>query len=137
VVEDSFFSCAPIDSESIKLKFLAHPERSEGRYCRMTTRHTKESLKKFKQTIRRLDLAKRIAASQWLQGVIVAQSLTQNERDALAQASNEYIGSFEEETEYLAAVNILIDFLTNEQKLAKRSLKKRDKQGGKTKQVHA
>jgi hypothetical protein len=121
----------PLDSESIKLKFVSIPERFEGRYNRMKGSHTQASLKKFKKTIRRLDLAKRVAASQWLQGVIVAQSLTPDERDELVQASNEYIASFEEEAEYIAAVNTLINFLTSEQRTAKRNLKKRGKRGGK------
>lgn len=125
-----------IDFKSIKLKFNSLQERFEGRYSGMKSSHTKESLKKFKKTIRRLDLAKRVAASQWLQGVIVAQSLTQDERDEIVQASNEYIGSFEGEGEYIAAVNVLVDFLTSEQQIAKRGLKKRSKRGGKTQRVH-
>lgn len=100
----------------------------------MTSSHIQKSLKKFKKAIESLDLAKRVAASQWLQGVIMAQSLAPEERDALVQASNAYIEDFDE-GEYLGAVNAMIDYLIREQRRAKRVLKKGDGGVGKTQQA--
>ncbi|UCB60895.1 MAG: hypothetical protein JSW72_02225 [Candidatus Bathyarchaeota archaeon] len=92
----------------------------------MRATHIQESLKKFKKIIKGLDLDKRVAATKWLEGVIVAQSLTPVERDELVKASNEYIGDFEE-GEYVDAVNAMIEYLTHEQRSTKRTLKKRNK----------
>lgn len=100
----------------------------------MSSSHVQESLKKFKKTIRSLDLDKRVAAVKWLEGVIVAQSLTPDERDELVKASNEYIGDFEE-VEYVDAVNAMIEFLTRELRSAKRVLKKSSKRLGKNQRV--
>jgi len=83
-----------------------------------------QSLGKFKKVIQSLDLDKRITAIKWLEGVIVAQSLTTDERDRLVEASNEYIGNFSEE-EYQDAVNALIDYFTLEHKSAISTLKKK------------
>ena len=100
----------------------------------MHSSYIQESLKKFKRTIRSLDLDKRIAAIKWLEGVIVAQSLTPDERDELVKASNEYIGGFEE-GEYVAAVNAMIEYLNREQRSTKRVLKKSSKRSGKNKRT--
>ena len=83
------------------------------------------SLRRFKKTMQSLDLHKRITATKWLEGIIVAQSLTTDERDRLIKASNEYIGNFEDEEEYIDAVNALMDYFTLEQKSAIRALKKK------------
>jgi hypothetical protein len=61
---------------------------------------------------------------KWLEGVIVAQSLTTDERDKLVHASNEYIGSFDGE-EYQNAINALIGYFTVEQKKAILALKRK------------
>ena len=61
---------------------------------------------------------------KWLEGVIVAQSLTTDERDELVHASNEYIGSFDGE-EYQDAVNALIGYFTVEKKKAITALAKK------------
>ena len=90
----------------------------------MNASNIQESLKKFKRKIKSLDLDKRVAAAKWLEGVIVAQSLTSDERDELVTASNEYIWDFEEE-EYTDAINAMIEYLTREQRSAKRVLKKK------------
>lgn len=69
-----------------------------------------------------------------LEGVIVAQSLTPDERDELVKASNEYIGDFEE-GEYVDAVNAMIDYLNREQRRVKRMLKKSSQSLGKNQRV--
>jgi hypothetical protein len=89
----------------------------------MSNDRNRESLKKFAQIIEALDLEKRISAAKWLEGVIVAQSLTVEERDSLVDASNEYIGSAGE-ADYVEAVNALIDYLRRVQKESNRALKK-------------
>lgn len=96
----------------------------------MYSSYIQESIQKFKRILRSLDLDKRIAAIKWLEGVIVAQSLTPDERDELVKASNEYIGGFEE-GEYVDAVNAIIECLNREQRSAKRLLMKRGKRLGK------
>ena len=83
-----------------------------------------KSLGKFKKTINGLNLEKRIAATKWLEGVIVAQSLTSKERDGLVKAANEYIGDVEE-GKYADAVNSLIEYFGSVQKSARRALKKK------------
>jgi chorismate mutase len=89
----------------------------------MSTGRNRESLKKFAQTIERLDLEKRVAATKWLEGVIVAQNLTAEEREELVRASNEYIGSAGEE-DYVDEVNALMDYLRRVQRESNRALKK-------------
>lgn len=84
----------------------------------------REALKKFAQTIRRLDLDKRVAATKWLEGVIVGQILTTKERDDIVQASNDYVATVEED-EYVGAVNSLIEYLKKVQRNANRALKKK------------
>ena len=85
-----------------------------------------ELLSKFKKTINGLDLEKRIAATKWLEGVIVSQSLTAKERDSLVKAANEYIGDVEE-GEYAEAINMLMGYFASVQKSARRVLKKKNK----------
>jgi hypothetical protein len=93
----------------------------------VTSNLIQKSLRKFRKVIESLDLDKRISAMKWLEGVIVAQSLTTDERDELVHASNKYIGSFEGE-EYQDAVNALIGYFTVEKKKAITALaKKRSK----------
>ncbi len=82
-----------------------------------------ESLSKFKKVIESLDLDKRIAATKWLEGVIVSQSLTTDERDNLVKAANEYIRDVEE-GEYVEAVNALMEYFTSLQRSTRRALKK-------------
>lgn len=88
--------------------------------------HRQESLDKLKKTIKNLDRDKRIAATKWLEGVIVAQSLTTDERDNVVKAANEYIGDVKEE-EFVEAVNTLIEYLTGVQRRERRALKKKNK----------
>jgi len=69
-----------------------------------------ESLKKFRLTIERLEPSKQIAAAKWLEGVVVAQALTNEEREEIVEAANEYVGKAEEE-KYVEAVNALVEYL--------------------------
>jgi hypothetical protein len=110
------------DSCSVRLK-LASLQVVVGKTSRMSTGRNRESLKKFAQTIERLDLEKRVAATKWLEGVIVAQNLTAEEREELVRASNEYIGSAGEE-DYVDEVNALMDYLRRVQRESNRALKK-------------
>jgi hypothetical protein len=89
----------------------------------MSTGRDRESLKKFAQTFEGLDLEKRVAAAKWLEGVIVAQNLSAEERENLVKASNEYIGGAGEE-EYVDEVNALMDYLRRVQRESNRALKK-------------
>ena len=89
----------------------------------MSTGRNRESLKKFAQTIESLDLEKRVAATKWLEGVIVAQNLTAEEREGLVRASNEYIGAAGE-ADYANEVNALMDYLRRVQRESNRALKK-------------
>lgn len=89
----------------------------------MSTGRNRESLNKFAQAIESLDLEKRVSAAKWLEGVIVAQNLTVEEREGLVNASNEYIGAAGAE-EYVDEVNALIDYLRRVQKDSNRALKK-------------
>lgn len=89
----------------------------------MSTGRNRESLKKFAETIESLDLEKRVAATKWLEGVIVAQNLTAEEREGLVRASNAYIGAAGEE-DYANEVNALMDYLRRVQRESNRALKK-------------
>lgn len=92
----------------------------------MSRRRYRKSLKRFAQIIEGLDLNKKIAAARWLEGVITSQILTNEERENIVKAANDYIEGFEEE-EYLNAVNELIGFLEREQRSARLALKKKKK----------
>ena len=81
------------------------------------------SLKKFARSFESLDLEKRVAAAKWLEGVILAQTLTAEERGVLVKASNEYIGAADEE-DYVDGVNLLMDYLQRIQSKAHRAIKK-------------
>ena len=85
-----------------------------------------KSLKRVAQAIESLDLDKRVAASKWLEGVIVAQTLTMEERDSIVKAANSYIETVEEDS-YVAAVNALISYLCRVQKATRRAIKKKEK----------
>lgn len=76
----------------------------------MTDSCCSESLKKFTKVVESLDVQKRIAAAKWLEGVVVGQSLTPEERESIVNAVNEYISDIDEE-EYAHAVNVLIEYL--------------------------
>ncbi|MCW4052200.1 MAG: hypothetical protein NWE78_03185 [Candidatus Bathyarchaeota archaeon] len=82
------------------------------------------SLKRFAKTVERLDLEKQVAACKWLEGVIVAQMLTTDERKSVVDASNQYIEAVE--GEYSDAVNALLRYLTHAQKKVNRALKRKD-----------
>jgi hypothetical protein len=111
-----------IDSCSIRLK-LVSLLLIVRKIRRMTTSRDRESLRKFAQTIESLDLEKRVAASKWLEGVIVAQNLTAEERENLVKASNEYIAGAGDE-QYVDDVNALMDYLRRVQRESNRALKK-------------
>ena len=102
-------------------------DRIKRRLKKLKDKRIQQSLKKFGKVIRGLDLDKRITAIKWLEGVIVAQSLTTEERDILVKASNDYIGNFEDEKEYQDAVNALIEYFSHEQKKVMSALKKKGK----------
>jgi hypothetical protein len=76
---------------------------------------SKEPLKKLAQTFENLDWDKRIAAAKWLEGVIVSQVLTAEERESIINASNEYTEILIEE-EFVDKVNALIEYLRKVQK---------------------
>lgn len=82
----------------------------------------KEPLKKLAQTFESLTLDKRIAAAKWLEGVIVSQVLTMDERESIINASNEYTELLSEE-EFVDKVNALIEYLRDVQKSSKESPK--------------
>jgi hypothetical protein len=79
---------------------------------------SKETLKKIAQTFDSLDLNKRIAAAKWLEGVIVSQVLTADEKESIIKASNEYTEILTEE-EFVDKVNALIEYLRKVQKSSK------------------
>jgi hypothetical protein len=82
-----------------------------------------EPLRKFRQAIESLEPNKQVAAAKWLEGVIVAQALTTEEREKLVEAANEYVESLEEE-EYVDSVNALVDYLGHVGKSARRARKR-------------
>jgi hypothetical protein len=84
---------------------------------------SREPLKKFGRAIENLDPNKQVAAAKWLEGVIVAQALTTEERESLVEAANEYVEALEEE-EYVDSVNALVEYLGRVGKSARRALKK-------------
>jgi len=79
---------------------------------------SQEPLKKLAQTFESLDLDKRIAAAKWLEGVIVAQALTADEKESIIKASNEYTETLTEE-EFVDKVNALIEYLQEVQESSK------------------
>ena len=76
----------------------------------MSKIHYQESLKKFAHAIENLDMKKRIAVTKWLQGVIVVQILTTEERENIVKAAIGYFKAIEED-EKTKAVEALIDYL--------------------------
>jgi len=72
-------------------------------------------LKKLAQTFELLDLEKQKAAAKWLEGVIVSQILTSQERENIVIASNEYMESLTDE-DYENKVDDLINYLRKLQK---------------------
>ena len=74
-----------------------------------------EPLRKLAQAFERLDLEKRKAAAKWLEGVIVSQILSSDERESIVKASNEYT-EFLAAEEYESKVDDLIEFLRGMQK---------------------
>ena len=81
----------------------------------MSSRGDQEPLKRLAQTFESLDLSKRIAAAKWLEGVIVAQVLTPDEKESIIKASNEYTETLTEE-EFVDKINALIEYLKRVQK---------------------
>jgi hypothetical protein len=79
---------------------------------------SEEPLKKLAQTFESLDLDKRIAAAKWLEGVIVAQALTSDEKESIIKASNEYTETLTEE-EFVDKINALIEYLQEVQESSK------------------
>jgi len=76
----------------------------------MTESRPQETLKKLMQVIEGLSSEKQIAAAKWLEGVIVGQTLTEEERQSIVEAVNEYLRSAEEK-EFTDAINTLIEYL--------------------------
>jgi hypothetical protein len=81
----------------------------------MGNRGDQEPLKKLAVAFESLDLDKRIAAAKWLEGVIVAQALTSDEKESIIKASNEYTETLREE-DFVDKVNALIEYLRKVQK---------------------
>jgi hypothetical protein len=77
-------------------------------------------LKKLAQTFELLDLEKQIVAAKWLEGVIVSQILTSQERQNIVIASNEYTESLTDE-DYENKVDDLIKYLRKLQKSRRKS----------------
>ena len=75
----------------------------------------RKPLKKLAKTFERLDLNKRIAAAKWLEGVIVAQVLSADEKESIIKASNEFTEILTEE-EFVDKINALIEYLREVQK---------------------
>lgn len=67
-------------------------------------------LRKLAETFEVLDLDKWIAAAKWLEGVIVSQILTSEERESIVNASNEYTEILTDE-DYKVKVDNLIEYL--------------------------
>jgi hypothetical protein len=76
----------------------------------MTNAANNEPLKKLAQTFERLNSEKRIVAAKWLEGVIISQILTSQEREKIVIASNEYTESLTDE-DYENKVDDLIEYL--------------------------
>ena len=76
----------------------------------MTNAANNEPLKKLAQTFERLNSEKRIVAAKWLEGVIISQILTSQEREKIVIASNEYTESLTDD-DYENKVDDLIEFL--------------------------
>ena len=81
----------------------------------MGNRGDREPLKRLAVAFESLALDKRIAAAKWLEGVIVAQALTTDEKEIIIKASNEYTETLTEE-EFVDKVNALIEYLRKVQK---------------------
>lgn len=79
-----------------------------------------EPLKKLAQTFEHLDLEKRIVAAKWLEGVIVSQILTSEERENIVIASNEYTESLTDE-DFENKVGDLIEYLRKLQESTRNS----------------
>ena len=94
---------------------------------------SQDPLEKLAQTFKSLDLNKRIAAAKWLEGVIVSQVLTADEKEKIINASNEYTEVFSEE-EIVDKVNDLLEYLRKVQKPSRGSSKKKR---GKRKPKHS
>lgn len=77
---------------------------------KMTESRPQETLRKLIRVIEGLSLEKQIAATKWLEGVIVGQTLTEEERQSIVEAVNEYLRSAEEK-EFTDAINTLIEYL--------------------------
>jgi uncharacterized protein YeeX (DUF496 family) len=73
------------------------------------------SLKKLAQTFELLDLEKQKVAAKWLEGVIVSQILTSQERENIVIASNEYTESLTDD-DYESKIDDLIAYLRKLQK---------------------
>jgi hypothetical protein len=78
------------------------------------------SLKKLAQTFELLDLEKQKVAAKWLEGVIVSQILTSQERENIVIASNEYTESLTDD-DYENKVDDLIAYLRKLQKSRRNS----------------
>lgn len=85
---------------------------------------SQKPLKKLAQTFESLDLDKRIAAAKWLEGVIVSQVLTADEKESIIKASNKYTEILTEE-EFVDKVNALIEYLRKVQKSSRGWAKKK------------
>ena len=81
----------------------------------MGNRGDREPLKRLAVAFESLALDKRIAAAKWLEGVIVAQALTSDEKESIINASNEYTEILTEE-EFVDKINALIKYLRGVQK---------------------
>jgi hypothetical protein len=77
---------------------------------KMSEGRPQDALKKLIQVVEGLSSEKRIAATKWLEGVIVGQVLDDEERASIVEAVNEYLRSADEK-EYAGAVNVLVEYL--------------------------
>lgn len=67
-------------------------------------------LKILTNALKDFEAEKQIAVAKWLEGVISGQSLSNEERERVVKAVNDYISSLEK-SDYGKGINALLDFL--------------------------
>lgn len=71
-------------------------------------------LKILTNALKGFEVEKQIAVAKWLEGVISGQSLSNEERESVVKAVNDYISSLEK-SDYEKGINVLLDFLRDVQ----------------------
>ena len=78
-------------------------------------------LKILTNALKDFEVEKQIAVAKWLEGVISGQSLSNEERESVVKAVNDYISSLEK-SDYEKGINVLLDFLRDVQEQSPDSL---------------